>query len=43
MKQNKYVSTKKSLYIRLLYQEQKISIPDIIKKFPESSQATIYS
>ena len=43
MKSNtKYIQIKQALYIRLLYQEQKLSVPEIMKRYPQYSRATIY-
>ena len=36
MKSNaKYMQIKQALYIRLLYQEQTLSVPEIMKRYPQ--------
>ena len=42
MTNTKYVTERESLYMRLLYREQKLSVPLIQKQFPQYSRATIY-
>lgn len=41
MQRNK-VTQRESLYIRMLHVEESMSIPDIVKKFPQYSRATVY-